>query len=328
MNQMIKIGAGLALAAGLLFTPALASDTFPVAVEHAYGTSVIESEPVRVVTWGWGTQDAVLALGVVPVGIPAMNYGGDGEGLLAWTRQALEEAGGDMPAILGDGAGSPNFEAIAALDPDVIIAVYSGLSEEEYARLSQIAPTVVFPEKIWTASWQEVVLMSGAALGKSAEAQALVADTEAFIADEVAKYPQIAGKSVVNLVDSGDGQVSIRRAVDPRTKLLLSFGLVATPEPEGIDTSRFNYLLSYENFSEIAGDIMVAFMSSPEEAEAFFAQPVIARSPQVQKGALVVIEGSDTSMAVGGAVTPLSLRWALPELVAAIGEAAAAAEAE
>ncbi len=317
-----------AIVASFSFTPVLGQDTFPVSVEHAYGTTTIDAQPVRVMTWGWGTQDAVLDFGIVPVGMPSMSYGGDGEGLLAWTRAAIEQAGGDMPQILGDGAGAPNFEAIAALDPDVIIAVYSGLSEEEYTRLSQIAPTIVFPEVRWRASWQDVVLMTGAALGKSEEAEKLVADTELFIADEVAKYPQIAGKSVVNLVDSGDGQVSIRRSTDPRTELLLSFGLTAIAEPEGLDPAAYNYLLSYENFADIPGDIMVAFMSSPEEAETFFARPVISRSPQVEKGALVVIDGASTSMAVGGAVTPLSLRWALPEMVAEIGKAASAADAQ
>lgn len=321
-QAIFAIGLSLPVAA------AMAADTFPVSVDHAYGTTVVEAEPVRVVTWGWGAQDAVLDFGVVPVGIPAMNYGGDGEGLLAWTRAALEESGAEMPAILGDGAGAPNFEAIAALEPDLIVAVYSGITEEEYTRLTQIAPTIVFPEVRWRASWQQVVLMTGAALGKSDEAEKLVADTEQFIADEVAKYPQIAGKSVVNLVDSGDGQVSIRRATDPRTELLLSFGLTPVAEPEGPDPATYNYMLSYENFADIPGDIMVAFMSSPEEAEAFFARPVIARSPQVQKGALVVIDGAGTSMAVGGAVTPLSLRWALPELVEALGKAASAADAE
>lgn len=316
----------LALALPLILaTPAFAQD-FPATIDHAYGSTTIEAEPVRVVTWGWGVQDSVLALGVVPVGIPAMNYGADAEGLLEWTRSALEAAGGEMPTILGDGAQSPNFEAIAMLEPDVILAQYSGITEEDYARLSQIAPTIAFPEIRWTASWQEVMTMSGAALGKAAEAEAIIADTEQFIADEVAKYPEIAGKTVINFVDSQDGTVSIRKAVDPRTQLLLSMGLVAASEPEGTDPEAFNYKISYENLTSLDADILVAFMDSPEQAETFFAQPYAARAPQVEQGAYVVIDGAAKSMAVGGAVTPLSLRWALPDLVAALGKAAQAAE--
>lgn len=321
ISRLLSVVFPLAITA----TAAFAQD-FPVTVDHAYGSTTIEAEPQRVVTWGWGTQDAVLALGVVPVGIPSMTYGGDGEGLLAWTRAAIEQSGQAMPEILGDGAGAPNFEAIAALDPDVIIAVYSGITEDEYARLSQIAPTVVFPEIRWTASWQDVVRMTGEALGKPDEATQLIADTEQFIASEVAKYPAIAGKTVINFVDGGEGSISIRKAIDPRTKLLLSFGLLPAPELDNSDPGAFNYLLSYENLASLDADILVAFMDSPEAAEAFFAQPFAARAPQVEKGALVLIDGASTTMAVGGAVTPLSLRWALPDLVAAVGAAAEAAE--
>ena len=28
-------------------------------------------------TWGWGTADAAIALGVIPVAMPAQSYGGD-----------------------------------------------------------------------------------------------------------------------------------------------------------------------------------------------------------------------------------------------------------
>src|SRR3546814_11095437 len=87
-------------------TPAAFAQAFPVSVDHAYGATIIEAAPQRVVTWGWGTQDAVLALGVVPVGIPSMTYGGDGEGLLAWTRAAIEQSGQPMPEILDIGRAS------------------------------------------------------------------------------------------------------------------------------------------------------------------------------------------------------------------------------
>ena len=39
-----------------------------------------------------------------------------------------------------------DFDAIAALNPDVILGVYSGLTQEDYDKLSEIAPTVAYPE--------------------------------------------------------------------------------------------------------------------------------------------------------------------------------------
>lgn len=62
---------------------AQAQDVFPVRVEHAYGETVIPAKPQRIVTWGWAGQDAVIALGEVPVGIPYFGYGGDENGALA-----------------------------------------------------------------------------------------------------------------------------------------------------------------------------------------------------------------------------------------------------
>src|SRR5262245_17060518 len=46
-----------------------AADAFPVTIEHKYGKAEIPAAPQRVVTVGFSDQDALLALGVVPVGI-------------------------------------------------------------------------------------------------------------------------------------------------------------------------------------------------------------------------------------------------------------------
>ena len=34
---------------------------YPITISHAYGETVIESKPERIVTLGWGNQDTVLA---------------------------------------------------------------------------------------------------------------------------------------------------------------------------------------------------------------------------------------------------------------------------
>jgi iron complex transport system substrate-binding protein len=110
-------------------TPALSQD-FPVQIDHAYGSTTIESAPHRVVTWGATSYDAVIALGIVPVGIPRVPYGGDAEGKLPWTVEAVEALGGTFPALLTPGA-EVAIEEIAALNPDLIIAVYSGITHEQ-----------------------------------------------------------------------------------------------------------------------------------------------------------------------------------------------------
>ncbi|MGI8484593.1 MAG: hypothetical protein ACR2OU_10055 [Thermomicrobiales bacterium] len=79
--RTISVAAGAAVIAALPGTiaaqdatpsasPAVATDTFPVTIPHVYGETVIPAAPVRVVTIGWSTQDAVIALGIDPIAIP------------------------------------------------------------------------------------------------------------------------------------------------------------------------------------------------------------------------------------------------------------------
>ena len=52
-----------------------ASGAYPITIKHAYGETVIESEPKNVATIAWGNHDVPLALGTVPVGVSKANYG-------------------------------------------------------------------------------------------------------------------------------------------------------------------------------------------------------------------------------------------------------------
>jgi iron complex transport system substrate-binding protein len=69
------------------------SGDFPVTLDHAFGETTVEAEPERVVTWGWGSSDAALALGVVPVAMAHQSYGGDEDGVHPWAAEQLEELG-------------------------------------------------------------------------------------------------------------------------------------------------------------------------------------------------------------------------------------------
>ena len=37
----------------------------------------------------------------------------------------------------------------------MILAPYSGITEEQYELLSEIAPTVAYPDEPWTTPWRE-----------------------------------------------------------------------------------------------------------------------------------------------------------------------------
>src|SRR5699024_7637880 len=73
-----------------------ADGAFPVEIEGALGTTVIDEEPERVVTLGWG-QDIVYSLGVLPVGIEQNLFSGDEDGFAPWYREAL--GAGDRKSV-------------------------------------------------------------------------------------------------------------------------------------------------------------------------------------------------------------------------------------
>ncbi|MDR0730076.1 MAG: ABC transporter substrate-binding protein, partial [Treponema sp.] len=102
----------------------------PITIEHALGTTVIQTRPVRIATVNWANHEVPLALGLVPVGMAAANFGDDdGDGLLPWVEERLSELGAATP-VLFDETDGIDFEAVADTNPDVILAAYSGLTQE------------------------------------------------------------------------------------------------------------------------------------------------------------------------------------------------------
>jgi iron complex transport system substrate-binding protein len=317
MRLVLHAVAALFLA--LTASPVLAQ-SFPVTIKHALGETVIPAAPQRIVTLGWSSTDAAIALGTVPVGFPSFRSAGFDKDIVPWVEEGIAKAGAPGPTTFDDTAGAP-IEKIAALKPDLILAVYSGITEDEYKLLSQIAPVVAYPEHPWTATWQQVIAISGEAMGKSAEATALVAELEAFIKAEAAKYPALAGKSAVTLIDY-NGAAAIHSADDARAKLLALAGLVI-PErsPAGGELQGFWYPLSYENFDQIPADILIGFFNSPELADEFFARPYIDSAPQVKSGAYVKMDDRILNMSVISS-SALSIRWGMPRYFEKIAAAA------
>ena len=106
-----------------------------------------------------------LALGVVPVGMSKANCGDDdGDGVLPWVEDQLDELGAETP-VLFDETDGIDFEAVADTAPDVILAAYSGLTQEDYDTLSKIAPVVAYPDVAWGTSVQDMIRLNSQALG-------------------------------------------------------------------------------------------------------------------------------------------------------------------
>jgi iron complex transport system substrate-binding protein len=317
------LAAGLATATGALLAgasrsaartppgsaPATASDgaeQFPLTIEHIYGTTTIPSRPQRVVTAGFNDADFALAVGVVPVGV-ANFIGSFDEEARPWAQDAL---GGAQPEVVTNDAGELLLERIAALEPDVIV-YYSYLQEADYARLSELAPTVVEPAP--GTLWQQHTLDVGRALGRSAEAEAIVAEVEARFAAERAAHPEFAGTTAAILfgVDVGTNYY-VLEPVDPRVGLFVSLGF-EMPETTG-EISAENALLLDQELIVVVGT----------EQEVMEADPLFSSLAAVREGRVAFLGGFDGQFAGAlGFDSPLSLPAALdvavPQLARALG---------
>ena len=297
---------------------------YPITISHAYGETVIESKPERIVTLGWGNQDTVLALGVVPVGVSASNYGYVTEhGLHEWTDEAFASLGESNPNVFDDTDGF-DYEAISDAAPDVILAAYSGMTEEEYETLSAIAPVVPFEETAWKTSWREQTIRNAEGMGMKEEGEALVADTEALIAEKVSEHPEFSGvKAGFFWIDAGDFSTFYAYLpADPRASYLqdLGFELPDSIKELAGDGSDFSVTLSRENVEALSDiDLMVVY---GDEAllEALQKDELMSEIPAIKNGAVVLL---DSTSRLAASTTPsiLSIPATIDEYLDVLSEA-------
>jgi iron complex transport system substrate-binding protein len=303
-------------------TPAAddAADQFPVTIPNTFGETTIPEQPERVATIAWGNHDVAIALGVVPVGMQKATYGDDDtDGVLPWTREALDALGvtGDAMPVLFDESTSLDLEAVSNATPDVVLAAYSGLTQEEWTTLSQIAPTVSYPKYAWGTSWRDMALIDGKALGLEDEAQAVIDEVEDQIADGLASRPDIEGKSVAyGWIDATDpSKVSLYAPLDARVQLMDDLGMRSADSVIELagDSEEFFLDVSAENADLLADvDIFVVYGDDTTLAT-LQADPLWSKVPAIERGSVVVMPAAGPLSAATSGPTVLSVPWALDD---------------
>ena len=298
------------------------SATYPVTIEHAFGKTVIEKQPERVATVAFGNQDVVLALGVVPVGFSAANYGvQDESGMLPWTQQKLEELGATEPNVFQDTDGI-DYEAVADSKPDIILAPYSGMTQEEYDLLSKIAPVVAYPKTAWTISTEEWISITAKALGLEEQGKALISDMQATVAEKVAEHPEFEGKKFV-WISFNETDLSSLHAYSPedtRCQFLYEFGF-SYPESvsQYIKDGSYSLSLSAENADLLYdADFLIGYSSASAYAAAA-ADEVLGEIPALKNNAIISIE-SGTALSAALTTTPLAFDYTIDEYVEKLAE--------
>ncbi|HEX7134310.1 MAG TPA: ABC transporter substrate-binding protein, partial [Iamia sp.] len=202
--------------------------SFPATVEHAHGETVVEAMPEKIVTVGYSDQDAVLAFGVAPIAVTDW-YGDHEHATWEWAQDELGDA---EPEVLNQGefTGTADYdlERLRLLEPDLIIGLYTDMDADQYADLSEIAPTIApsadYPE--YGMPWQEVTRMVGAALGQPDRAEELIEEVDAQLAAAAEAHPEFAGQEGLVAEAFEPGSTFVRSKGDPRTQIVEALGFV------------------------------------------------------------------------------------------------------
>lgn len=308
-----------ACAASATDTGGTASDgAFPVTIEHAFGETTIGAAPERVATVSWANHEVPLALGVVPVGMSKATWGDDdGDGVLPWDEERLAELGAETP-VLFDETDGIDFEAVADTQPDVILASYSGLTQEEYETLSKIAPVVAYPEVAWGTSYEDMIRLNSTAIGLAAEGEQLIADLHAEVDSALAAHPGLTDATVLfSYIDPNDlSQIGFYTSHDTRPGFLESLGMPvpAIVAQESAATDSFYTAVSAEQADQFADvDVFVTYGDTDGELiAAMQADPLLSQIPAIAEGRIAILPES-TPIAAAANPSPLSIRWGIEQ---------------
>jgi len=297
------------------------SGSFPVTIEHAFGETTIESQPERIATVAWANHEVPLALGVVPVGMSKATWGDDdADGVLPWVEDALTELGAETP-VLFDETDGIDFEAIADTAPDVILAAYSGLTQEEYDTLSKIAPVVAYPDVAWGTSYEDMIRLNSAAIGLAEEGDQLIEDLQTEVDAALANYPELAeAKVLFSYLNPADfSKVDIYTSHDTRPGFLADLGvpLPAVVEEESEGSDQFYRSVSAEEADRFADvDLFVTYGEADGSIiEQLQTDPLLSQIPAIANGQIAILESS-TPLAASANPSPLSIGWGIDEYFA------------
>jgi iron complex transport system substrate-binding protein len=294
-RSFLTLTAGASLVAACSSTkPGEVAKDGSVTVKHIFGETKIPAPPKRVVSAGFTEQDALLAVGVVPIAVTDW-FGGEPFGVWPWAQPKL---GGAQPVVLNLNDGI-QVDQIAALKPDLIVATNAGLDQDTYTKLSAIAPTIAQsgPDAFFE-PWKDQATAIGQAVFKAADMAALIAGVDEKFTTAGKNNPQFAGKQVL-LLGGTFYQDSVRVTTPGwRTEFLTNMGFTI-PDTGGELVPRDKMAAVLDS-----ADVLVWKTESDEEQAALLADPIVAKL-RATIGKRNVFTGKDLAGAIAFA-SPLS----------------------
>jgi iron complex transport system substrate-binding protein len=293
-----------------------ASGAFPVTIEHARGSTTIEGAPERIVVVGYTDHETLLALGIKPVG--AMDWFAEGTyARWPWEREAWA---GDPAQVVSSKSYEIDFERVAEQRPDLILGIYADLSETDYDKLSQIAPTVAQAKgTAYTTPWREQTRTIARAVGRLGEAENLIADLEERFAAFRDSHPELQGKTAL-VVDAGTAPRSYYpfASTDPRGQFLGELGFAGSREIDRLAQDGFGAEISSERVDLLDVDYLFLLID-PGARRRLDDDPLFNRLKVARKGNVISLPYYSSTQI--GAAMAFNTVLSIPYALQGIGEA-------
>lgn len=267
-------------------------------------------ESPRVAALGLGDADTLLALGVTPVAVAPFSPEGSlpKNGLEPWSQDLAKDK--DITPIFNTAQGftAQVLEQVTATNPSHIVAVNQAVDDQAKAALEKIAPVTLKPagEKDWQIPWDRQVTAIAGAVGKSAEGEKLIKDTEQAFAAYRDQHPELQGKKAA-IVMPYAGKLGLYTSLDGRGQFIESMGLQIPQELEGSEGS-FYVDIAPENYHTLEQVEVLYVLDYQDSAEPLKTDPAFAA---------LLPKTTFVSQEVGNAMStpnPVSIPWALEKL--------------
>ncbi|GIG24104.1 ABC transporter substrate-binding protein [Cellulomonas denverensis] len=268
-------------------TSSAASDAGPVSITDDRGETVeLDAPAQKVVSLEWMQTEMLASLGMTPVGAA------DVEGYTSWVGTAVPLSGD--PEDVGT-RGEPSVEAIASLEPDLIVGVTSSIPEGAMDQISRIAPVALFDgadaeDPIGYVN--DMLTSIGTLVGKDDEAAEVIADTTQRIEDNAAAIADagLEGTPVVFASPYAEGANVTVRMHGPRSAfqtVAVEMGLGSATEDPGDDAYGLSYL-DVEGLTALPADTRFLYWGNDDEDDVVTTvladNPIWQSLPFVQEG--------------------------------------------
>lgn len=285
--------------------PATSVEQFPISVAHKYGTTEIPAQPQRIVVAGLTEHDTLLALGVKPIAVTDW-YGDQPYATWPWAQKQL---GDSKPTVLKTDDGF-EYEKIASLRPDLILALNAGAKKGDYTKLSKIAPTIgpSAGSTDYFSPWDQQAKLVAESVGRKADGEQLVADVQEQFADAAKAHPDFAGKTVSFAQNAFYSGLLYAYQDGLNTEFLTMLGLKINPKLTPlVENPGEQVAISEERLDVLDADAIVFATEKPEDITNLEKVPTFKELGAVKENRSVY-----TDATLSGAMyfmTPLSLKY-------------------